>query len=357
MTRAAELEGLLEAYDADRPPNDGPGAARSAAARRHLLAAQTAAGRGRWWPSLRPNAIGRAIGNLDAGEAFVVELAPEEDVPAWLTEVRFATRRYLAPDDPRVVALNARCDERRDPRKLMAHALRGATSASRREHARVRSFRNTIGVAALVLLLTALVFGLIGWLSPGTIPLCFESQNDQGSVQSCPTASREIEREVDDSTGSSPSVSPTTTESPVTTTPPGSAAAGGVRDAPTSRGDVALVLVLGMAGGALAAAVSMREISGTYTPFSVPIALALLKLPTGAVTALAGLVFIRGGFVPGLSALDSPGQIVAWAILLGMSQQFITRVVDRQGQLVLDRVGVPERSDERAPAGIAGRAA
>jgi hypothetical protein len=68
-------------------------------------------------------------------------------------------------------------------------------------------------------------------------------------------------------------------------------------------------------------------------------------------------VFIRGGFVPGLSALDSPGQIVAWAILLGMSQQFITRVVDRQGQLVLDRVGVPERSDERAPAGIAGRAA
>jgi hypothetical protein len=152
-------------------------------------------------------------------------------------------------------------------------------------------------------------------------------------------------------------VSPTTTESPVTTTPPGSAAAGGVRDAPTSRGDVALVLVLGMAGGALAAAVSMREISGTYTPFSVPIALALLKLPTGAVTALAGLVFIRGGFVPGLSALDSPGQIVAWAILLGMSQQFITRVVDRQGQLVLDRVGVPERSDERAPAGIAGRAA
>lgn len=42
-----------------------------------------------------------------------------------------------------------------------------------------------------------------------------------------------------------------------------------------------------------------------------PVVLALLKLPTGALTAPLGLLLMRGGFVPGLSALDSPAQIIA----------------------------------------------
>jgi hypothetical protein len=52
----------------------------------------------------------------------------------------------------------------------------------------------------------------------------------------------------------------------------------------------------------------------------VPFALIARKLPTGALTAVLGLLLLRGGFVPGLSALDSTGQILAWALIFGAAQ-------------------------------------
>ncbi|MGZ6576345.1 MAG: hypothetical protein ACXVHJ_35815, partial [Solirubrobacteraceae bacterium] len=77
----------------------------------------------------------------------------------------------------------------------------------------------------------------------------------------------------------------------------------------------------------------------TSTPYSLPLALAVLKLPTGALTALLGLLLMRGGFVPGLSALDSSAQIIAWALVFGYSQQLLTHLVDKQAQTVLEGVG------------------
>lgn len=102
--------------------------------------------------------------------------------------------------------------------------------------------------------------------------------------------------------------------------------------------DVPLVLLIGLLAGAVAAAASLRNNRGTALPFKVPVALALLKLPAGALTAFLGIELMRGGFVPGLSALDSSAQIVAWAIVFGSSQQLLTRLVDRQGETVIDAV-------------------
>ena len=67
-------------------------------------------------------------------------------------------------------------------------------------------------------------------------------------------------------------------------------------------------------------------------------ALALLKLPTGALTAVLGLLLMRGQFVPGLSALDSSAQVLAWGIVFGYAQQLFTGLVDTQAQAVLDDV-------------------
>src|SRR5688500_11686510 len=69
------------------------------------------------------------------------------------------------------------------------------------------------------------------------------------------------------------------------------------------------------------------------------VALAVLKLPTGALSSVLGLLLMRGGFVPGLTALDTTPQIIAWAVVLGASQQLVTGLVDRQAQTVLDSVG------------------
>ena len=63
-------------------------------------------------------------------------------------------------------------------------------------------------------------------------------------------------------------------------------------------------------------------------------ALAFLKLPTGALTAFLGLLLISAGFVPGLSALDSSAQILSWAVVLA-AQELFTHLVDQQGQTVL----------------------
>jgi hypothetical protein len=85
----------------------------------------------------------------------------------------------------------------------------------------------------------------------------------------------------------------------------------------------------------------------------VPVALAALKLPTGAATAVLGLLLMRGEFIPGLSALDSSAQIVSWAIVFGYAQQLFTRFVDQQGNTVLDSVrGGPASATHPAePAG------
>ena len=71
--------------------------------------------------------------------------------------------------------------------------------------------------------------------------------------------------------------------------------------------------------------------------------MAVLKLPTGALTAVLGLLLMRGGFVPGLSALDTPAQILAWAVLFGSAQQLFTRFVDARAHTVLDEVGGQEQ--------------
>ena len=47
---------------------------------------------------------------------------------------------------------------------------------------------------------------------------------------------------------------------------------------------------------------------------------------------------MRGGFVPGLSALDTSAQILAWGAICGYAQQLFTRLVDQQANTVLDSV-------------------
>jgi len=111
-----------------------------------------------------------------------------------------------------------------------------------------------------------------------------------------------------------------------------------------SGGDIVIIARLGLLGGALAAAFAIRTLRGTSTPYDVPIALAALKVPSGALTAVAGLLLLRGQFLPGLSALDTQQQILAYALVLGYAQQLFTRLIDRRAQSILD--GVPSKDSE-----------
>jgi hypothetical protein len=61
-------------------------------------------------------------------------------------------------------------------------------------------------------------------------------------------------------------------------------------------------------------------------------------VPTGSLTAVAGIILLTGDVVPGLSELDSQGQILAYALLLGYAQQLLTQLIDKRGQTVLNAV-------------------
>ena len=102
--------------------------------------------------------------------------------------------------------------------------------------------------------------------------------------------------------------------------------------------------MLGLIAAAVSSAVALRRLRGTTTPYALPVALAVLKLPTGMLTAVLGLLLMRGDFVPGLSALDTPSQILAWAVLFGYAQQLFTRFVDERAHSVLDQVGAPDHT-------------
>lgn len=190
-----------------------------------------------------------------------------------------------------------------------------------KEALRVRSFAYIVYGMAAVLAVVAISVALLGGLSPKTVPLCFNPER-MGVV--CPTASA-------DGGG-------------------GPEAPGDVDDlyaTVASRWDYLVVEFVGLVAATVAAATSLRRIRGTSTPYNVPVALALLKLPTGALTAVLGLLLMRGEFVPGLQALDSSAQIIAWAAIFGYAQQLFTVFVDNQGQSVLNSVGGPSKQADK----------
>jgi len=228
---------------------------------------------------------------------------------------------HLPKDDPRRRRIKEIAAQRRDPtpteREIIAATVRRTSLESRREVTRVRSFRNVLVVCSIALTVAAAGLVLLAVLSPATVPMCF---HPEGTVV-CPTHTVAVP-----GSASSPESGQEQQE------------VDRVTRATADRWDVPLVALLGLIAAALAAATALRRIHGTSTPYSLPVAVALLKLPSGALTAILGLLLMRGEFVPGLSALDSSAQIIAWAVIFGYSQQIFTRYVDDRAKTVLDGV-------------------
>jgi hypothetical protein len=210
-----------------------------------------------------------------------------------------------------------------EERGRIVTAVRAAGSAALREQLRVRSFRNVLVATTLAMTLLATIVALVGLFSPTTIPLCFAPEESGQAVVVCPTAQSQ----------------PFSTTQSSDAQPP--AQAGDIDDfvrQTAGRQDLLVVELVGLTAAAVAAAGAIRGIRGSSERYGLPVVLAALKLPTGAVTAFLGLLLMRGQFVPGLSALDTSAQILAWALVFGYAQQLFTRLVDQQGQSVLDSV-------------------
>ena len=320
----------------------------------HLDLAKEAAKATRWF---RGTPLESARSHLDAAEADLLHLAPADYVVGQMPSIVNHVCRHLPPTDSRrheveriakqVAAHDARDVGRRggsddverdkrativnDERGAIVGAVRGASTAALREQTRLRSFRNVVRWATGGMLLVAVGLVVIGIVSPKTVPLCFAPESGDEVTVVCPTEqSGPIPDDPD-----RPGITATEVDAEIGET--------------VSEFDIAIVAVLGAAAAAVAAAATIRKLRGSSEAYDVPIALALLKLPTGAVTAVLGLVLMRGGFVPGLSALDTSAQILAWAGIFGYAQQLFTRLVDQQANTVLDSVRGGDNAIEARP--------
>jgi hypothetical protein len=281
----------------------------------------------------------RTLSSLDAAEVHLLRLVPSQVLAGALPSIQAHVSRYLAKDDPRRLAVDEIVQHHAAPapdqrghepeappgngrpavlgqeqRDILLNAQHAANAQRLRDLMRLRQFRNVLLGGFLVFMGIAIVLGVIGSVSPTTIPLCFAPETDGNTTIVCPSGETFVGQ-----------VNPAFDLDPVTART-------------VTGGDVWLVELLGLLGAALTGAAAIRHLKGTTTPYWVSVTLALFKLPTGAVTAVVGLLLMRADFVPGLSALDTSAQIRGWAVVFGIAQQLVTRFADSKAAGLLESV-------------------
>jgi hypothetical protein len=353
LSKIAELRFVRDWLEHLLPPNSiSPEAAHTI--EDHLTAAKGAAVGGTIWrprnfvAAITGSGVERVTSQLDAVEGELLRIAPPEYLCGEIFGLLAHVELHLHANDPRRVRLEdiaARvvrsdgaaptqgepvdgqpCELSPSDRQAVVSAVRAASSESRWKVSRLRSFRNVILIASLLLALGAAGTIFFAFHKPSDLPICFTPANVvcATSTTYVPPAERQ------GASGAQTARSQASTDQ--------------IMRRAASPWDVVVVELVGLVAAAIAAAASVRNVQGTSTPYSLPVALAVLKLPTGALTALLGLLLMRGGFVPGLSALDSSSQIIAWALVFGYAQQLLTRFVDSQAQTVLQGAGGDAKS-------------
>lgn len=247
-----------------------------------------------------------AYRNLHAARAQIVDLYTWEEIDAEMPSAVARAHMTLNRGDPRCISLEALRGLPKDKRRVwLRRLIEDGYEGVDTKHAQLRGFRNITLYAAVVTILLVAMTVFVVSLHPSVMPLCFPDPTATETppiLKNCPTRTKVF--------------------------------------LPTG-GDIWVVALVGLLGGALAATVAIRKLQGSSTPYDVPVALAWLKVPLGAFTAILGLVAIQGGFIPGLSALDSQEQILAWALLLGFAQQLFTGLLDKRAQDLLS--GIPSK--------------
>jgi hypothetical protein len=296
--------------------------------------------------------IERARGNLDAAEAHLLTLAPNDYILGQMPSLLNHVQVHLLPTDARRQEFEriakklgikdpdhpllqkekepSLADKKalvNDERRKIVNIVRAASSAGLREHVRLRNFRNVVVITATLMAVLAIGVALTGFFRPILIPLCFAPQEAGKVTVVCPTA----QSEPFVPTGGQPQKGVPTRDIDA------------VVEQTAKPLDLTVVELVGLTAAAIATAAAIRRLKGSSERYGLPLALAVLKLPTGAITAFLGLLLMRGQFVPGLSALDTSAQILAWALVFGYAQQLFTRLVDQQGQTVLDNVRGADR--------------
>jgi hypothetical protein len=271
-----------------------------------------------WWSGASVEATYK---NLHYAEAVIARLYTVDEVRFALPDALRRAITTLAHDNPtRKVAVkllqsieSTESFEASCSAQELSELIAVGHGAADRSRARLHEFRNVllIGTVLSTLLLTLLLI-LVAY-KPSLVPLCFT----QHPAPTDPLV---------------PSIACPTREGRLSTHPSG--------------GDLAIVAMMGLFGGSISAAVFVRGLYANSTPYNVAIPLALLKLPAGATIAVLGMILLAGDFVPGFNAIDKQVQILAYAILLGFSQQLFTQMLDQRAEKLIANVPSQARRED-----------
>ncbi|MBL7257973.1 hypothetical protein [Paractinoplanes lichenicola] len=274
-----------------------------------------------WWSG---SCIEAAFRNLHNAEAVLVLLYDQDQLRAEVPEaVRRANESIPAGSPTHVLALDlarARKNGTRIDAADLSKVIEAGHAAADRQRARLRTFRNVLitGMAVTSLLLLAIV--VMAAVRPDLAPLCFVQDPPPAAPLpniACPVRALRNENL-------------------------------SLLHTASTRWDFGVVAALGLLGGALSSALFIRDLYANATPYNVTVPLALLKLPAGALTGLAGIILLAGEFVPGFSAIDKPIQILAYALVFGFAQQLFTHYLDQRAQRLVNAVPTKARGTTAA---------
>ena len=206
------------------------------------------------------------------------------------------------------------------------------SSAALRERVRLRSFRNVVVVTGVLMTLLAIIVALAGVFNPTLIPLCFAPEEAGQALVVCPTAQS----------------APFSTAAQPNTTPPQPGAPRMREDiddaikATASPQDLIVVELVGLTAAAIATAAAIRRIKGSSERYGLPVALAVLRLQRAqSLLSSASCSCVADSDRPQRAGHLRPNP--SWALVSGYAQQLFTRLVDQQGQAVLDNVRGADR--------------
>ena len=235
--------------------------------------------------------VERAWVNIHAAEVALIRLSSPVAVKAKIPNVIFDAQHVLGRGDKRFKSLDEYNKQKKlkpDDRAFIAESVKTVYAETTRSFIRARSFRNILFATTFILTLFAITFGVLS--SYGQLPQVIMC----GPGPNCPSDSPALQ--------------------------------------------VWQVEVLGLFGAGVIGSVAIRRMRGSSQPYAVPMASLLVKLPLGALTATGGLILVRSGLFNQIFLSLNTGQLVAFAVIFGASQQTFTQLIDRQAQQVLDHI-------------------
>lgn len=259
-----------------------------------------------WWTG---SSIEQCWSLLHGADQALLMIQNAATVAGRLGEITASVQANLPAEDGRVAdyvkyidglqALPARrFDRTLDRERPRLRKIKGAADeASDAAHANLRAFRNLLIVVGGVAGVAAAALAIAHVIDHGVLAVCQAS----GSAHGC-----------------------------------------------TGGADVGQIELAGSFGGTVGAVLALARSSALASPYDLPLVQALLRIPSGSLIALLGVLLVQNNVLGAFTPQSAAG-LIAYAAFFGYAQEPLLRAVDRRADEVLGAART-KNDHARAPA-------